>query len=109
MKVLYRHTYKNYYTIRVAYLLVADQAIFRQAQYFKAGTLVKNEICQVVGNLSEIKDLKKYVTFTPSGLWFKDITRPATSTYDIARVKQTGEEVTFKLDPTIYTILEALL
>lgn len=109
MKLIYKRTYQNSYTEKVRYFLVGGTAVFRQDKYYLHGALVKNLICQVIGDLSEVQELWKTVhTVNDSDLWFDTITRKATSSFNVIDSNTGGEEVNFKLDNNILCILEVL-
>ena len=109
VQLIYKRTYQNAYTEKIRYFLVGGTAVFRQDKYYLHGSLVKNLICQVIGDLSEVTELWKTVhTVNDSDLWFDTITRKATSSFNVIDSNTGGEEVTFKLDNNILCILEVL-
>lgn len=109
MKLIYKRTIKDNYTIKVRYFLVGGVAVFRQAKYYLNNTLVKNLICQVIGDLDEVDQLWKTVhTVNSSLLWFDTIKRKATDSFQVINSDIGNEYAYFKLDTNILTILEVL-
>lgn len=108
MKVIYKRTYKNIYTIKESYMLVGGKSVFRQVKYYLHGQLVKNLICQLVSDLDQVDHLWDFCHMVNGCLWFDTIVRPATDSFDVVKSNSDNDYVYFKLNTTIISILEVL-
>lgn len=62
----------------------------------------------MVGSLSEVEKLIGSVDFKDGVLWFKDIERPVTNSFNLVKLSEAKRTVKFKLNSEIMLILEVL-